>query len=228
MRKNYISPEYKYLTRGGTFNMKESTSFFGSKMLDVEDSLLLDNSNVVYFQNTAGEQINFSLEKNNTPILYNTIEDKKINHIINIDSSQIQNQLEANTRWLIEIDLKKILSNYLFAILKQYRTFEGIQNSGTIFNNVDDAIRQYISHNVINRYEFSNIEFYVEYVPLSTQGRLRFTNDFREINLVSNLTTRIQSSTNFDKSKLKISFNQERPSTSHVFDYYFILRFVKI
>lgn len=228
MRKNYISPEYKYLTRGGTFNMKESTSFFGSKMLDVEDSLILDNSNVVYFQNTAGEQLNFNLEKNNTPILYNTIEDKKNNHIISIDNSQNQAQIDNNTRWLMEIDLKKILSNYLFAILKQARTFEGIQNSGTIFNNVDDAIRQYISYNVINRYEFKNVDFYVEYVPLSTQGRLRFTNDFKEINSISNVTTRIQSSTNFDKSKLKISFNQELPSTSHVFDYYFILSFVKI
>lgn len=228
MRKNYISPEYKYLTRNGTLNMEESTSFFGSKMLDIEDFLVLDNSNVVYFQNESGEQLNLNLEKNNTPILYNTVEDKKNNHLIDIDSSQNSIQLENNTRWLLEIDLKKILSNYLFAVLKQSRTFEGIQNNATLFNNVNDAIKQYIDYNVINRYDFSTIEFYVEYVPLSTQGRLRFTNLFREINVISNITTRIQSSTNFDKSKLKISFNQEKPSTSHVFDYYFVLNFVKI
>lgn len=228
MRKNYISPEYKYLARNGTLNMEESTSFFGSKMLDIEDFLVLDNSNVVYFQNESGEQLNLNLEKNNTPILYNTVDDKQNNHLINIDSSQNSIQLETNTRWLLEIDLKKILSNYLFAVLKQSRTFEGIQNNATLFNNVNDAIKQYIDYNVINRYEFSTIEFYVEYVPLSTQGRLRFTNLFREINVISNITTRIQSSTNFDKSKLKISFNQEQPSTSHVFDYYFVLNFVKI
>lgn len=228
MRRSYISPEFKYLTRSGTFNMEENTSFFGSKMLDIEDFIIIDNSNVVYFQNAQGEQLNFSLEKNNTPILYNTIEDKRINHLINLDSSQNQNQLENNTRWLIEIDLKKILTNYLFSLLKQARTFEGVRATGTIYNNVDDAIRQYISYNVINRYDFNTIEFYVEYVPLSTQGRLRFTNEFREINSVSNVTTRIQSTTNFDKSKLKITFNQELPSTSHVFDYYFILSFVKI
>ncbi len=112
--------------------------------------------------------------------------------------------------------------------MKQSRTFEGVQNSATLYNNVNDSIKQYIDYNVINRYEFSTVEFYVEYVPLSTQGRLRFTNLFREINIISNITTRIQSSTNFDKSKLRISFNQEQPSTSHVFDYYFVLNFVKI
>lgn len=228
MRKTYISPEYKYLSRSGTLNMEESTSFFGSKMLDIEDFLVLDNSNVVYFQNSLGEQMNLNLEKNNTPVLYNTVDDKKNNHLITIDSSQSQPQLEANTRWLIEIDLKKILSNYLFAVLKQARTFEGIQNGATLYNNVNDAIKQYVDYNVINRYEFTLVEFYVEYVSLSTQGRLRFTNLFREMDSISNITTRIQSSTNFDKSKLKITFNQEQPSTSHVFDYYFVLNFTKI
>lgn len=228
MRRTYISPEYKYLTRPGTFNMVETTSFFGSKMLDIEDSITIDNSNLVYYETDNKEQLNFNLEKNNLPIVYNTVSDKQNNHVISLDQAQSQNQLNTNTRWNIDIDLKLILINYLFAILKKERTFEGVKNESTIYNSVDDAIKQYISSNILNRYDLSGFDFYVEYVELSTQGRLRFGNNFREINTISNITTKIQSTLNFDKSRLIINFNQELPSTTHVFDYYFTLRYNKI
>jgi hypothetical protein len=76
MRRSYISPEFKYLTRSGSLNMKETTSFFGSKMLDIEDSIIVDNSNLVYYSNTQGEQISLSLERNNPAIVYNTVSDE--------------------------------------------------------------------------------------------------------------------------------------------------------
>jgi hypothetical protein len=208
--------------------MAETTSFFGSKMIDVEDSLVIDNSNIVYYQNQNAEQMNLTLEKNNTPILYNMVQDKINNHTLQLDDSQNLTQSEINTRWVIRIEMKNILSNFLFATLKKARTFEGIKNTSTINGSVDDAIRDYIYANIINRYEFSGMDFYVEYVELSTQGRLKFSNNFRDINTGSNITTRIQSVTNFDKSRLEIKFDQQLPSSTHCFDYYFVLKYNKI
>lgn len=228
MRRSYISPEFKYLNRAGTYNMQETTSFFGSKMLDIEDSILIGNSNLTYYQSANNEQLNFSLEKNNLPIVYNTVEDKRMNHIISIDPSQNSNQLANNTRWIIDIDLRIILSNYLFATLKKERTFEGIKNESTTYNNINDAIKQYINLNIINRYDFTGIDFFVEYVELSTQKRLKYKNNFRDITTISNITTKIQTNLNFDKSRLIINMNQELSSSAYAFDYYFVLRYSKI
>jgi hypothetical protein len=228
MRRTYISPEYKYLNKPGSLNMQESTSFFGSKMMDIEDTVIADSSNIVYYTSSTGEQISFNLEKNNPAIVYNTVLDKESNHIITQDKAQSQTQIDTNCRWIIDIDLKKILQNYLFAQLKSARTFEGVLNTNTIYGNVDDAVRQYIDKNLISRYGFIGIDFYVEYVELSIQGRLRFVNHFTEITSPSSTTTRIQSTSNFDNSKLTVIFNQELPTTSHVFDYYFIPKWQKV
>lgn len=228
MRRTYISPEYKYLSRPGSLNMQESTSFFGSKMIDIEETIIADSSNIVYYTNAANEQINFNLEKNNPAIVYNTVIDKANNHIITQDKAQSLSQIDSNCRWIIDVDLRKILQNYLFSKLKFARTFEGIINSNTIYGNVDDAIRQYIDKNLLSRYGFAGIDFYVEYIDLSLQGRLRFVNQFREINSDSLITTKLQATSNFDNSKLTIIFNQELPTTTHVFDYYFIPKWQKV
>lgn len=228
MRRSYISPEFKYLTRSGSLNMKETTSFFGSKMLDIEDSIIVDNSNLVYYSNTQGEQISLSLERNNPAIVYNTVSDKQSNHTIIQDKAQSQNQINSNCRWIIDVELRKILQNYLFAQLKQARTFEGVLNNDTLFGNVDDSIRQYVTANILSRYAFTGVDFYVEYVDLSNQDRKRFVNTFREISTASSTTTRIQSVANFDNSKLRIIFDQERPTTTSVFDYYFIPKWQKV
>lgn len=228
MRRTYISPEYKYLSRPGSLNMQETTSFFGSKMMDIEDIIVADNSNIVYYSNSVGEQLNFNLEKNNPAIVYNTVLDKQTNHSITQDKAQTQTQIDSNCRWIIDIDLKKIIQNYLFANLKAARTFEGVLNASTIYGNVDDAIKQYIDKNLLNRYGFTGIDFYVEYIDLSIQDRRRFVNNFREITSTSLTTTRIQTVTNFDNSKLSVIFNQELPTTTHVFDYYFIPKWQKV
>lgn len=228
MRRTYISPEFKYLNRPGTLNMKETTSFFGSKMMDIRDSIIADNNNIVYYTNNMGEQLNFNLEKNNEAIVYNTITDKNKNHVISQDKAQPQTQIDSNCRWIVDIELKKILQNYLFAELKSARTFEGVQNATTIYGNVDDAIKQYIDKNLMDRYGFIGIDFYVQYVDLSVQDRRRFLNKFSETASSTANLARIQSIANFDNSQLRVLFNQELPTTTHCFDYYFIPKWQKV
>lgn len=228
MRRNYISPEFKYVNINGTMNMTEQTSFFGSKMLDIQDSISILNENLIYYQDQNREQLNFSLEKNLDPIVYSSVNDKSSNHIIKSDESQSSIQLTSNTKWNIEIDLNKILSNYIFATLKKYRTFEGVKNNMTIFNNTDSAINDYILKNVINRYKYKSVDFFVDYKPFSDDGSMKYKNTFDEIMNSSLITKKIQSILNESQGKLNIIFNQEKSSASYNFNYYFNLYFEKI
>jgi len=75
MRRTYISPEFEYKKVFGTFNMKEEASFFGSKMLEIEDTLDLTDQSLVYYQNPNSEQLDLDIEKLTLPIVYSISED---------------------------------------------------------------------------------------------------------------------------------------------------------
>lgn len=229
MRKNYISPEFKYNNVYGTFNMKEQSSFFGSKMLEIEDSISISDTNLIYYQSTDKSQIDLSSESTIRPIVYNVSTDKLSNHDIKIDESQTQYDLNNNTKWIVDINVNDILVNYLFATLKQARTFEGVQNSMTIYNDVDFAIKEYIKTNVLNRYKFSKIELYLKYNDLRNQNILRYKNNWNQNAMKDgSILKKIQTETTYDYSTIKLKFSQEQPSSKYTFDYYFNLFFDKI
>jgi hypothetical protein len=84
MRRNYISPEFNYEPVYGSFNMLEQSSFFGSKMLEIEDNLNITNDNLVYYQLISGEQIDEVSERSTTPIVYDQALDKSKNHTLQL------------------------------------------------------------------------------------------------------------------------------------------------
>ena len=228
MRRNYISPEFTYSGINGTMNMKEETSFLGSKMLYIPNSLSISIENIIYYQTLNNEQINYTIEKNSTPILYSTSSDKLINHTIKYDKSQSQSQYNTNTKWIIEIDILSILTNYIFANLKKYRTFEGVKNNMTLSNNIDTAIKQYISNNILNRYEYDRCDLFISYNLLSQTGQKRYGNTFSEITNSSNILSKVQTQLSSDKSKLTLTFFQEKISSVYNFNYYFNLYFNRL
>lgn len=152
MRRNYISPEFKYTELNGTFNMIELRFFFRIQMVDVEDNIDIKSENVIYYQNTNGEQIDSVVESLLSPNVYSQLTDKLSNHTILLDPTQSASDKDKFTKWVIEIDLKSILFNYVFAKLKEARTFESIQNSQTINNSVSLSINDYIEGNLWSRY----------------------------------------------------------------------------
>ena len=79
------------------------------------------------------------------------------NHSIKIDESQTNYQKENSTKWIMDIKINDVLSNFLFANLKRYRTFEGMKASLTRTNDVNTTIREYIDKNVLNRYKLKKI-----------------------------------------------------------------------
>ena len=229
MRRTYISSEYSNTKTYGTFNMVEESNYFGSKMLEIEDNIYIENQNIIYYQRPSGEQINLSAETSIDSPVYSASSDKEKNHSLKIDESQTNYQKENSTKWIMDIKINNVLSNFLFANLKRYRTFEGMKTSLTRANDVNTTIREYINKNVSNRYKLSKIDLYIKYKDLRSQNVLRFKNTWNStIGIDSNKFQKIQTETAFDGSNIKLLFNQEQPSTQYSFEYYFNILFEKI
>lgn len=228
MRRTYISPEYFNNNVYGTFNMVEESNFFGAKMLEIEDNIAIENQDIIYYQKLNNEQIDFSIESSLESYVYSSSIDKFNNHKLMIDDSQPKYQLENNTRWIMDINLKSILSNYLFATLKRYRTFEGVKNEMNRYNDVDVAIKNYISFNVINRYRYKSIDLYINYKDMREQSLLRYKNTWNLNTPISTKFIKIQTESSFDDSSVRLLFNQEKTSSTYNFEYYFNIFFEKL
>ena len=229
MNRNYVSPEFEYKKVFGTLKMTEDVSFFSSKMLEIEDSLNVLSDNLIYYQLDTNEQLDEDTEKSLPEIIYDATVDKKSNHTIMLDLNQTAQQKLDKARWIIEIDLKKILRNYIFALLKKNRTFNGVRNTMVISNNVNTSITEYIENNIISRYKFSKIDLYNFPIDLGAEGILQYNNQYDQfIESDGNKITDFESVTKADGSSVKISFNQKRRAQDFAFRYYFNLYFEKL
>jgi hypothetical protein len=232
MRRTYISPEFDYTRTFGSFNMLEQANLFSSKMLEIEDEIDLHNQYLVYYQNVRKEQIDLAIESSTPPISYSLVEDKRINSVLSIDESQNAFQKNVNTRWILNISLRNIFMNFLFATLKQNRTFDGLRNEMTSSKSVEAAMREYITLNVMNRYRFDSVRLYIKYKDLRRQIALRYRNDWTssvdEIYIEENRLKKFETVTSFDYSNLKLTFSQERSSELFNYEYYYTTLWKKI
>lgn len=229
MRRNYISPEFEYKEVFGTYNMVEESNFFGAKMLEIEDSILINNQNMIYYQMPNGEQLDLSVENTLQSYVYSSSIDKEKNQILSIDTSQTEYTKENLTNWYLDINLKEILKNYIFSELKRYRTFEGIRTNMNSYNDVNVAIKGYINYNIIDRYKLSKIDLYLKYKDLRNQNLLRYKNSWNyDIVNPSNRLSKFQSEMSPDGSYTRITFNQQKPSSSYSYEYFFNLYFEKL
>jgi hypothetical protein len=227
MRRTYISPEYDNNIVNGTFNMLEQSNFFGAKMLEIENQIDIKSEDIIWYQRANNEQLDFSIESSLKSYFYSSSDNKKNNHRLLIDEKQTQFQKERNTRWLLEVNLSSILQNHIFASMKKFRTFEGLTNEMTIYNDVDVALNEYIKNNVINRYKFSQIELFIEYKELSTNDILRYKNIWNPNIPKDSKLDKFQLIQVIPDSILSIRFEQ-RPSSQFAFEYYFNILFDKI
>lgn len=229
MRRNYISPEFKKTNVFGTLNMLEESNFFGSKMLDIEDSILINNENIIWQQMPNGEQIDIETENTLESQFFSSSTFMQQNHKLRLDESQTQYARDNATNWILDIDINNILVEYIYSQLKRYRTFEGVRSNMTIYNDINLAVRDYVQLNVVNRYKLARFDLYMKYIDLRSQNMLRFVNDW-DVNLaISDYTNhKFQTITDYNQKTLRVLFSQERPSTQFKFDYYFNLFFEKI
>ena len=229
MRRTYISPEFNYNKVHGSFNMNEHASFFGSKMLDIDDSVSIKNDNIIYYQSPSGEQLDLNSESILPQIMYDAVTDKGNNHTIMIDESQTDEDKDKYTKWILDIQVRSILRDYLFATLKKWRTFEGVKNNMTLSNRVDSAISEYIDKNVLSRYKFTRVEFFLKSVDLLSVGGLKYGVAYKQsIESSSTLFNKFQTDTDTNGLDLRMSFYQDKPSSEYTFEYYFNLYFEKL
>ena len=235
MKSNLILKKFKTNSIPGTMNQKEIKTFFGSKMLYIEDIVKINNDSIKFSQTNNGFQY-YDKSITNLEIDYseNISDLKNNNHTISL-INQNDLTLTDNTNWKININGVNILKDYLFFKIKQQRVFKNIYVSDVLHDNINNSIYEYITLNVLNRYKLDKIEFYVQYYDINKQTvfsdiLLQYNpkfnvNVYKKENLI-NMTI-----VGYDPHKFNdiiIQYNQSKPSTQFSFNYYFDLIFNKI
>lgn len=237
MKNNLMIKRYRVEEDHGTKNMKTIKSFLGTKLIDIEDSIIIDNRAIQYtdideYQNY--DTTNLGTNENET--LIDLTELKTTYHTIKLQTQDMFN-IENNTKWEISIDIKSILKEYLFAKIKEARTFKTIKLDDTKNKSVNNSIYNFITYNILNRYELDNIELYIKYSSLMTSNifnrtlvqydplfvETAYVNDYLvyDYGLVKN--------DQFENlTPIKLLYNQTKKSNEYRFDYYFNVNYKKI
>ena len=228
MRRSYISPEYQTNKVYGTYNMIEESNFFSSKMLELEEAVNIISEDIIWYQTDTGEQLDLSVESSTESLVYSSSANKQAHHTLTLDQSQPTFQLNKNTRWILEINLEQIFSDYIFASLKKYRTFEGLKNTMTLEGDVNVSTRKYIKSNIRDRYKLDRVELLINYKDLRSQDILRLKNTWTQNLSDDKRLNKVQTETAVDESRIKIIFEQARPSEAYNYEYYFNIYFDKL
>jgi hypothetical protein len=250
MKKNFITKEYSSERVAGTHNMCESRTFFASKILEIDDVMLVDDNDIIWVESLDKTQ-GLGVDNENKSLDTNAL--KHTSHTFKHATSQSEAQVHEFPSWEITIDTHHIISEYLFAELKRNRTFAGISNKKTASGNIDTAIKEYVQHNIIPRIRFSHIDLYVKYyrigekqqdgsialqsnnafvesiitpTPLSGESTGQYTNrriDHKKAMKVTNF----QLTSNIDQSKITVNYKQIKNALQYKFDYYFDIVYIK-
>jgi hypothetical protein len=241
MKDRLILKKYETESVYGTFNLEEEPSFFGSKVIEVEDEIIINDSSIQYFQYFDENDPNNGFQYYELDLFFeqlfllDLVNLKKENHTI---SKFHQNKIDDkfNTRWIIEINTKNILKEYLFAKIKERRTFKTINHNLLRNKNINESIYLYITKNILDRYKFDKIDFFVKYDDIKDVSQLTILKKYdpifkNQIQLVENKVENINVEINnfIDPlSNLKVNYSQIKPSTDYKFDYYFNIYYKKI
>ncbi len=250
MKKNFISKEFSVELVAGTHNMKEVRTFFTSKILELEDVISVDENDIIWNESIDKTQ-GLGVDSENR--ILDTFNLKSESHSLRIYPNQSDQDKVEFTRWEFTFDLSNCIRQYLFAQLKKNKTFSGISNDKTRFNDIDRSIYDYIDYNVIPRIKFDTIELFVRYYKIGTKQEngeiaLQYQNKFREdlitpIPLAGENTTQYQNrviafkkqikatsfqmTTNSSQTTATVLYKATESSLNSKFDYYFNIVYKK-
>jgi len=221
----------------GTKNMKTVKTFFGTKLIDIEDTIIIGNNSIQYTDDNGYQYYNIdNTQTNEIETLIDLTTLKFQNHTIQIQTQDISN-IENNTKWIIEIDIKKILKEYLFARIKESRTFKTLKTINTKDNDINLSIYDFINLNILNRYKLSTIDMYLKYETLNTNNIFNTNlvqynpifdeSLFDDANLITDYTL-IKKDEFENLTPIEILYNQIKKSSEYRFNYYFNINFERI
>jgi hypothetical protein len=253
MKENLILKKFKKENVNGTFNLLEDKTFFGTKVMEIENFIDVKNIGIQYFQyfyniidindltevekaKNNGYQYNEINEFLESFFLLDVVDLKLNNHTIINQSTSTLNQF--NTKWTIDINIKNILTQYLFAKIKERRTFKSIRYENLLNKDINDSIINYIELNLLDRIKFDSLTFYVKYTDISDNSIFgnetlkQFDPIFKsDIDNIENIDNNINVQVNdfIDPlSNVSINYLQKKSSSQYKFDYYFDIHYVKI
>jgi hypothetical protein len=236
MKRTYISDEFNFVPKHGTFLMHEKRSFFGSKMMDIEDLFTITELSIPFKEDSIlHQQTSTNIENINN--IYNFDVLKKSAHTIQLAPQQPELQRVELPSWQLIIDTDSLLENYLFAKIKEARTFEDVLNNQTRKASVDIAIKEYISINLMNRIKVKTVKMYARYYSLlDNPNLLRYDvkydltvktaalNNIIDANAIDNIQ--------IDKSLIDdttiVIYKQTKNALLFKFDYYYDVVYEKI
>ena len=86
----------------------------------------------------------------------------------------------------------------------------------------------YITQNILNRYQYNSIDLFIQYNSFGQNGSLRYNNSFIEITDIKYLITQLQPTLDQSGDILTLKFNQTQNSSLFNFNYYYNLYFDRI
>lgn len=238
MKNNLILSKYVTEKVQGTKSVYDNRTYFGSKMIDIEDNIYINNRVIQY-----SEVYDSDDRRNSGYQYYNDVNGVEKDYLILLDDIKNNNQtitllsqhnvdLQINTNWLLVINWKTILEDYLFYKLKEARTFKTIRYSDTIKENVNLYIRDYINQNLMNRYDIDKINLYVKYESLDQYNKEQ---DVKlSYNPIFDVSVRSDENkiANINLTKfpefLNINYKQIESSSKYTFKYYYEIYFKRI
>jgi len=237
MRKNYLGTEFIQSPTFGTMSMLEKRSIFGSKMMDIEDEIVIDQQTVTFKEDsTTHQQTTIGSGSETVNSNYNFDILKKDYHTIGFNPKQNPNERAELTSWQLILDVDKLLEDYLFSKIKQARSFLDVLNAQTRENSVDLAIRSYIRLNLLKRIEVKSVNFYVQnFFLLENPSLLKYDPKYNlqvKLDAIAKINDakldNVQMDRNIIDNTLNIIYNQKKSGLQYKFDYYFDVVFGKI
>lgn len=240
----------KYETEAvkGVKSNKEIKSFFGSKLIDIEDIIYVNDISIQYsevvdkvnIKNDHYQYYDFNLLHPESIVLKSLDDVKYENHSIDIYSQMEPTKYSPNQNfeWIIVINVRSILKEYLFLRLKESRIFKTIKSEDLIERNINSYIYNYIDSNLLDRYNVSDLSIYIKYFDVVGKSTL-FTKGqvlkgpqynktiFNETNRVKNVNIITPDYLN-NLNIVKVIYNQTQDSKKYKFDYYFAITYKKI
>lgn len=232
----------------GVKSAVEIKSFFGSKLIDIEDFIYINNGSIQFSEvedkvNIASDHYQYydeNLVHPETVFLRSFDDIKYDNHSIDIYSQIISKSSspDQNLEWILTINAENILQEYLFLKLKESRVFKTIKSEDVIERNINTYINNYVYSNLLNRYNVSEIVFYVKYFDVVNKTTLYTKNQilknpqfnktvFNESNRIKNVRILTPDYLN-NLGTIKIIYNQIQSSNKYKFDYYYTISYKKI
>jgi len=247
MKDSLMLKKYKTENVNGTFNLKEEKTFFGTKVMDIEDEIHIIDKSIQYFQvmktgtpeemRNNGYQFSQINQFEETLFIMDIVQIKNQHHNI---KKTLQNQQDEkfNTRWEININIKNILIEYLFGKIKNARTFKSLSYKNFSSKNINKSIYEYINNNLLDRYEFSSIDLYIKYIDIkdnviyTSEAIKQFDPLFNQsIEYPEYQVTNANMKLDLYLDKLApitVNYYQTEPSSDFKFDYYYNIHYKKI